>query len=492
MLLSLVVACSSEPTADPSSTPTESETSSHTADTGGSGSTGDTEHTGSDHTGTWSWPGGPANVLLVLIDDVGTDKIGAYGESTEIRTPVIDALAADGMLFRQAWAAPACSPSRAQLETGRYARRTGYGGNHQEEDAPFLFGPGEISLAELVDHAPEAHWTTALMGKWHLNSSTLPELEGWDFFSGTLTNLHGPTGELASYYRWRKWTADGRVVTSTTYATTDTVDDSVRFLQQASEPWLLHVSFNAAHDPFEAPPPTLHTRGDLTGASTLELHRAMVEAVDTELGRLLEALAPDVRARTLIVVAGDNGTTEEVFEDPTTIGGKLSMRETGVRVPLIVVGPQIRHPGTESSALVGLVDVFPTVAEVAGIEPTTLPDADDPSRPLILDGASLLPVLADPSVEIHPTIYTDVFQPNGVDAEHTSDKAALRDQRFKLIRFRLSGKDELYEIDPVTFEEGPNLLAGGALTREQAEAYDRLRAEDDARMAAMLADRPWP
>ncbi|MCA9492814.1 MAG: sulfatase-like hydrolase/transferase, partial [Myxococcales bacterium] len=295
-----------------------------------------------------------------------------------------------------------------------------------------------------------------------------------------------------SYYRWRKWLADGTIETSSTYATTDTVNDGLAFLEEASEPWLLHVSFNAVHEPLEAPPPELHTRGDLDGASPLEIQRAMVEALDRELGRLLAALTPEVRARTLIIVAGDNGTNDEVFEDPTQVGGKLSFLESGLRVPLVVAGPQVRVPGSESLALVSLVDVFPTVAEVAGVDLTTLPDVDDPSRPLILDGLSLLPVLAHPRRELHDTLYTEVFHPNGAEVEHDKDRVAVRDRRYKLVRYRTGGDEEFYEIDRVTFRDGPELLAGGALTAPQQAALDRLRAEDDARTAAMLADQPWP
>jgi arylsulfatase A-like enzyme len=112
--------------------------------------------------------GRPPNVLIVLLDDVGTDKIGAYAEHPRpAHTPNLDALAAEGVLFRNAWATPQCSPSRAALLTGRYGRRSGVGRTVQAYESSYELPPDELTLPEMLRGAPDA-WDSSEVGKWHL------------------------------------------------------------------------------------------------------------------------------------------------------------------------------------------------------------------------------------------------------------------------------------------------------------------------------------
>ena len=190
---------------------------------------------------------GPAlaaqNVLLIVADDLGVDRVAAYGEHPDPgNTPVIDALAADGILFRNAWTPPSCSPSRATLLTGRFGFRTGVG---RALGGPDISGksPGlplsETTIPELLSPG-HVSWAA---GKWHLTSDPgqliHPLEQGFASHKGSYTNL--PGGPFGDTYSNFKKAVDGVYVTSRTYATTDTVNDAIDFIQNqgAGAPWFL-------------------------------------------------------------------------------------------------------------------------------------------------------------------------------------------------------------------------------------------------------------
>ncbi|MFG0318573.1 MAG: sulfatase-like hydrolase/transferase, partial [Planctomycetota bacterium JB042] len=238
---------------------------------------------------------------------------------------------------------------------------------------------------------------------------TAPNDAGWGHYAGAIDNLSARASN--GYYDWQK-VVDGTVTMSTTYATTDTVDDAVEWIAAAAEPWLCQVSFHAAHHPWEAPPPELCTE-DLTAAPPASeaprpYYKAMIEAMDAELGRLLASIPPDVRQRTTVVFLGDNGTPAPVAVPPLGPGNaKGTLFEGGIRVPMIVTGPHVASPGSEAEAFVHAVDLFATVADVAGVPlGTTYPD-------VLFDGRSILPSLADPTAPSQRThVFSERFFPN--------------------------------------------------------------------------------
>lgn len=172
---------------------------------------------------------------------------------------------------------------------------------------------------------------------------------------------------------------------------------------------------------------------------------------------------------TLTIVTSDNGTPEHAILPPLDPEqGKLSMFEGGINVPFFAVGPQV-VPGTESTALVHLVDVLPTVAELAGVDPNALLRNDGTTN--VVDGRSLLPVFADPDAPFRDVVYTEWFAPNGFAPALLLDERAVRDERYKLT-WGLEAGEALFDLEGRT-DDGPNLLLG-TLTREQQAAYDRL------------------
>ena len=336
-----------------------------------------------------------------------------------------------------------------------------------------------VTLPELLDAAPHP-WSTLALGKWHLSvwadadHARDPLTHGFDHFAGTLDNLTVTTEVVddPGYYRWQK-TVDGTTFWVDTYATTDTVDEALARIPALPEPWLVYVAFHAVHRPFQLPPRALLPSAPPDPGEDLAAHvHAMAEALDTEVGRLLDGLGP-LRERTTVVFTGDNGTTGEAILPPLDPErDKLTLYDGGVRVPLIVSGPAVPRPG-ESEALVHLVDVFPTVAELAGLDPGAVTDAA--GAPVPLDGHSLVPLLADPRGPWpREVLYAERFQPNGPPPHDVLDNRMVRDARYKLVR--QITQDRFFRYAPGAVDEGPDLLAGGLSPDEQA-AYDRLSAE---------------
>ena len=412
----------------------------------------------------------PPNLIVVVADDVGTDRIGAYAENpTPGNTPHIDRLAAEGVLFRNAWATPYCSPSRAALLTGRHGFRTGVG----KPILPGLFPPQtgmsdqEITLA---DSLTQVGYRSYVLGKWHLAAPTDSPLHpmdcGFELHAGSLFNLGG-TGGLSSgdYEQWSKW-VQGVPHTSTTYATTDTTDDAILALETLEEPWFLYLPYNAAHKPFHVPPADLHgfeLEGDPKDTPVPHF-KAAVEALDAELGRLLDALdASPAGRRTHVVFLGDNGTPKDAIDAPQNPDhGKGSLYEGAVRVPFIVRGPSVRKPGREELGLVGITDVFATALEWADVP---LPESAE-------DSVSFAPLLElDGKKPTRGHLYTEKFSPNG-PPPWDSHGRAVRNQDFKLLRFQPSGNERLFDLRNDPFEEVD--LLEGELTSEAAQAYAEL------------------
>lgn len=403
------------------------------------------------------------NLLIVIADDLGVDQVACYGEGTRTApTPTIDALAASGVLFRNAWAHPLCSPTRAALHTGRRPFRTGIGTALAGANDPVL-ALAETTLPELVGAAGHA---TALIGKWHLGTNGIggalaPNAAGWSHFAGALA------GAVPSYYQWVR-VVDGTARMHTSYATSTSVDDALAWIGARSGPWLCVVAFHAPHTPYEAPPASLHSE-DLTGldpnTTPRPFYRAMVEAMDRELARLLAGLGA-ARARTNVIFLGDNGTPGTIAMAPFTRShGKGTPYEGGVNVPLIVAGPIVAAPGRESAALVEASDVFTTAAALCGVDARAALPAGT-----ALDGVSFVDVLANPSAAgSRRSVFAERFDDGDEDA-------CLRDARHKLIR-RRSGSTESFELYDLVADpfEADELLAG-SLDAEQQRAWEELRA----------------
>lgn len=402
------------------------------------------------------------NILLIIADDYGADSSSLYnstGAGASLPpTPNITALATNGVVFRNAYANPVCSPTRACLITGRHGFRTGIGDVIVGPTSPMLTA-AEFTLPEAFAANPSLNYQLAHFGKWHLNNSaTSPNtIGGWPTFAGSLP------GAVVSYTNWTK-TTNGTSFTTTNYATTDVVNDAVAWIQtQTNQPWFAWVAFNAPHTPLHKPPNALspHYAG-LSGTqininnNPRPYYEAMVEAMDTEIGRLLAAVN---RTNTHIIFLGDNGTPGQVIQPPYGSGkAKDTIYEGGVKVPMIAAGPAVVQPGRTNDTLVHAVDVFATILAMAGISNLTTLTTN------AIDSQSFLPALTS-TATLTRHAFVEKFGTNSP----SDDGRALRNAQFKLLSFDAGG-EEFYDLlaDPA---EKTNLLSGTLTATQQANYY---------------------
>lgn len=431
-----------------------------------------------------SLPAQGDNILLIVADDLGVDYVGAYQEGTNPPpTPAIDGLAARGVLFRNAWANPSCSPTRAGLLTGRYPFRTLVGrwiAHNQNPPNVGLLQASERTVPELLD-AGGSGYAHAMIGKWHLanaaaSADTPRTVGGFSHFAGSLE------GQIPSYTNWTR-VVDGVSAPTTTYCTTQNTDDALAWIgRQQQGPWFCMLTYQAPHIPYHAPPAHLHTQNlqGLTPQSNhtpanVPFYRAMVESLDTEMGRLFAALGPAVLSRTNVVFVADNGTVQRQSVAPF-IGtrAKGTPYEGGVNVPLIVAGPAVQQGGREVAALTCAVDLFATVLDLAGV---AVPPTSGPPRH---DSVSLMPYLQNPNqAPLRSFAYSEEFVGTAWPAPETNGHALVRNDRYKLIH-RISGGDELYDLVADPFETA-NLIGSSSAPVQQARAallaeIQRLRA----------------
>lgn len=419
-----------------------------------------------------------SNVLVVVLDDVGVDSVGVYAEGSDpAPTPVFDSLAQSGVLFRNAWANPTCSPSRAEILTGRYGFRTGLG--RIVGDNGWALALSELTIPEVLTRNPILGYRSGAFGKWHLSNDFFgggdngANLQGFEHFAGTWGNIDSSSD---SYYSYDKL-LNGQHVASNSYATTEVVDDALAWIQGSQDPWFCYVAFQAPHAPYHEPPAHLHTQAaQMSGLDPRIFPRpfylAMLEAADMELGRLLAGLGTQL-ANTHVIVIGDNGTPKECSLPPFEPNhAKLSPYEGGVNVPMLLIGPSVVAPGREVSALVNATDVFATVldwtgAKLKGVMPVGY----------VHDSVSLLPYLTSPMAAPRRTqVYADWFSPNSpLGIGGAKAYRMLRDGRYKLIEtYAPVRMTELYDLDLDPFEES-NLVLGPLIALEHLDALRSLR-----------------
>lgn len=396
--------------------------------------------------------GDPPNVVLLFVDDLGWNNLG-YRDPERFETPNIDQLADEGMDFQQCYvASPTCSPSRATLLTGLHPvrlemlRHIPTGPKHPDfdqygrTDVEFNLWKTDPAQFPCRNWLPLEHITYAealrergyynlFVGKWHLGHEPYhPIHQGFDRQIGT-SNF----GHPKSYYP--PFSPHGEVFpdAKNEFLTDRLTDETVRFIKEyrRDQPFMISLWYYNVHSPNIG-------RKDLkkrvVGTPGLEGKRAdyaaQVAAVDESVGRILEAIADKkIAENTMIIFTSDQGS---LFEWSPYRGCKRSdtLCEGGARVPLIVRWPNVIDGGQTNSSIVQTTDLFPTLVEVAGGDPS---DFDR------LDGISLLPTLKSNGelVRNEPLFayraYEDLY-------------VSVRQDHWKLLAYR-SGKVSLYDMD---------------------------------------------
>jgi arylsulfatase A-like enzyme len=325
------------------------------------------------------------NLLYIMSDDLGYGDLGITGR-TDYATPVLDALAREGVRLTQAYcAAPVCTPTRVALNTGRYPARTRAGLFEPLTTTNDGLLPEPKTLARLIR---DAGYETGLIGKWHLG--ILPEYHplrhGYDDFYGFL----GAAADYASHKDTETHEVlfqDGdRTVTTPGYLTDLFTDRAVAFIQKKrTRPFFLNLEYNAPHWPWQGPgdPPYPDSVRAASGGSPATYAR-MVTSMDQGIGRILAALRESGKERdTLVVFQSDNGGERFSQMGPFN-KGKMSLYEGGVRTPAFARWPGVIAPNTTSDQVAITMDWTATLIARAGSQA----DARAP-----LDGIDLLPAL---------------------------------------------------------------------------------------------------
>lgn len=405
---------------------------------------------------------GRPNILLVIADDFGIDASPCYEQVSDAAKPdmpTLRSLCASGVVFDNMIVNPECTPTRATLLTGRYGVHTGVGA----VDASLP--TSEVSIQSVLTE--QTNYASAVIGKWHLagapaeaNTDHVTAL-GVPHYAGFLS------GALQDYYNW-PLSADGHTTQQTGYATTVFTGLAIDWIaDHQDQPWFTWLAYTAPHTPFHLPPDNLHTRDGLTGDPQDILDRprdyyfAAAEAMDAELGRLLNSIPQAEREQTTVIFVGDNGTPRQVVQGYSATKSKGTVYEGGVHVPLVVAGAGVTRAGEREPALVNGADVFSTIADLASA------DVDTPS-----DSISFTPLLSSGNVAKRDFAYTERFGGTSPNGRPTQDAWAIRDTTHQLIEFA-NGTTELYDLvaDPL---ETNNLLADPATAQPSAAIVQRL------------------
>lgn len=361
---------------------------------------------------------GPPNVVLILADDLGYGDVGAYGARV-IETPSIDRLARDGIRMTDFYASGnVCTPSRSGLLTGRYAVRDGMAAGTVRVDDTHGLPPGTTTIAELLQRQG---YRTALIGKWHLGhheEAQRPNARGFDLFYGL---LH-PNDVEQPVYRNAEAVPEPLEQSRLTGRFTA---EAVQFIDRnADRPFFLYLSHTAPHIPLAASP-------EFAGSSRSGTYGDVVRELDWSVGELLDAVVRNgIAENTIVLFTSDNGPFPEGSTGGLR-GGKATAWEGGFRVPFIARWPGLIPEGAVTGVMAMNIDLFPTIAALAG---APLPDS------LTLDGRNILPVLTGASNESpHEVLY--FFNHDRIAGLRTQDWKIVVRADYRNIERWLPGRD---------------------------------------------------
>lgn len=379
------------------------------------------------------------NIVFVLADDMGYADVGCYGRA-DVRTPAIDSLASDGVQLLQGYANSAvCSATRTALMTGRYQYRLPIG-----LEEPLAGSSGNVGLPPEHPTLPsmlrKVGYRTALIGKWHLGE--LPDFgplkSGYEEFFG----FRGGALDYFSHKGARDqddlWRQDQKI-NLPGYLTSVLGQQAVDFIDRSAkleQPFFLSLHFNAPHWPWEGPNDTAEAqRIAKTGlrhvdGGSRKTYVEMIEAMDSEVGRVLDALKRlGIRDDTIVIFTSDNGG--ERFADTWPFSGqKTELLEGGLRIPSLISWPNGLPRGKKSEQVSITMDWVATLLSAAG----TGPDPDYP-----LDAIDLLPILRGGALQPR-TLYWRY---------KANNQRAVRDGNLKY--FRILGNSFLFDVieDPL-------------------------------------------
>ena len=338
----------------------------------------------------------PPNLIVILADDLGWADVA--NDSSRIDTPNLRRLQREGIRLTNFYSsASLCSPARAALLTGRYPHSVG---------VPDLASPTlrnrvpVLSLDHKAITIPEAlrskQYRSMLAGKWHLGhrAENWPRTHGFDEFNGSIIGTPGYYDVLETYH-------NETPVRVEKYFTDHITDKALDFITNQDGPFFLYVAYNAPHYPLEAPASLVYKyRSRFPDDGLFAIYAAMIERMDTGIGRILDRLDSLQRSgNTLIIFSSDNGPSAE----PRSYGlagatrsaaplrdHKFSTHEGGIRVPFIARWPDHIPAGIVRDEPAIMMDLLPTFLDASGIRKT---------KDHEIHGISIMPLLRGEKVE---------------------------------------------------------------------------------------------
>ena len=436
------------------------------------------------------------NILFIMLDDLGKEWVSCYG-AEDIQTPNIDALAAGGMKFHNAYSMPSCTPSRSTVLTGKYPWRTGFV-NHW--DVPrwgvTYFDWKKKENTTFAHLMKKLGYATCAVGKWQINDFRVePQVlkkhgfDDWAMWTGFETG--NKVSDSRYYDPYINTPEEGSKVYKGKFAPDVCTDYLIHFMRKhKDEPMCLYYPMPLPH------PPLVATPDEPNATSRLDKHKALVRYGDKCVGQLVKALDElKIRERTIVIFTTDNGTipgmTGTVNGLPVR-GEKGKETERGVCAPFIVNGPGMVPAGVETDALTDFSDMLPTFVELGG---GVLPED------LIVDGTSLASLILGKEKDngrqwIMSMGYGAAqLTENGVQGISDFGKRVIRDKQHKVW---VSEEKKIIRLHDLTKDprEQTNLLDSDLTAHQQARQkfqtiVDSLPDKDAVRLYEPRAANAW-
>ena len=398
------------------------------------------------------------NIVIILADDLGWNDVSYHG--SEIKTPNIDKLISSGVELDRFYVQPTCSPTRAELMTGKSAMRLGITRPISKNQKLGLGLEEKI----LPQYLKELNYSTYLLGKWHLGSyipDYFPTRRGFDYFYGYLTGGIGYWDHI--HGGGHDWQRNEVGLREDGYVTQLIKNDTLKIIDNHdfTNPIFLNVNFGAPHIPNEAPEESV-LKFSYIENETRRIHAAMVHEMDNAIGEIIAALEKEnVLKNTIVMFASDNGgLTPDVKLNPSFLSipkkigvcdtknrfgikifqwicenysggssnkplpeGKMSVSEGGIRVPAVIWWPG-KFEYSKSENFITMMDVLPTILDLINYK-----------NEIEVDGVSRVSSLNDSdSSESSKYVVTNII----------NDKYAVIEMPYKLITS--ADGDQLYNI----------------------------------------------
>ena len=398
------------------------------------------------------------NILIILADDLGWNDVSYHG--SEIKTPNIDKLISSGVELDRFYVQPTCSPTRAELMTGKSAMRLGITRPISKNQKLGLGLEEKI----LPQYLKDLNYSTYLLGKWHLGSyipDYFPTRRGFDYFYGYLTGGIGYWDH--THGGGHDWQRNEVGLREDGYVTQLIKNDTLKIINDHdfTNPIFLNVNFGAPHIPNEAPEESV-LKFSYIEDETRRLHAAMIHEMDNAIGEIIDALEKEnVLKNTIVMFASDNGgLTPDVKLNPSFLSipkkigvcetknkfgikifhwicenysggssnkplpeGKMSVSEGGIRVPAVIWWPD-KFEYSKSENFITMMDVLPTILDLINYE-----------NEIEVDGKSRVSSLNDnDNPESSKYVVTNII----------NDKYAVIEMPYKLITS--ADGDQLYNI----------------------------------------------